>query len=46
MLEKNTVNKGWVTVECRRGRNRNFDTFSFCFEDNGLPKFVVDDYEF
>ena len=46
MLEKNTVNQGWVTVECRRGRNRNFETFSFGFEENGLPKFVNNDYEF
>ena len=46
MLEKNSVNKGWVTVECRRGRNRNFETFSFGFEENGLPKFIDNDYEF
>ena len=46
MLEKNTVNKGFVTVECRRGRNRNFETFSFAFEENGLPKFVNNDFEF
>jgi hypothetical protein len=46
MLEKNSVNAGWVTVECRRGRNRNFETFSFGFTDNGLPKFIENDYEF
>ena len=46
MLEKNNVNKGWVTVECKRGRNREFDTFSFGFEENGLPKFIKDDFEF
>lgn len=46
MLEKNGVNEGWVTVECRRGRNRNFETFSFGFTDNGLPKFINNDYEF
>lgn len=46
MLEKNSVNEGWVTVTCRRGRNRNFDTFSFGFTDNGLPKFINNDYDF
>ena len=46
MLEKNNANQGWVTVECKRGRNRNFDTFSFGFEESGLPKFIKDDFEF
>jgi hypothetical protein len=45
-LEKNTVNKGWVTVECKRSRNRGFNTFSFVVNDNGLPEFVNNDYEF
>lgn len=46
MLEKNSVNEGWVTVQCRRGRNRNFETFSFCLDDNGLPKFIDNSFEF
>tara|TARA_R110002167_G_scaffold365126_1_gene588847 strand:- start:714 stop:1568 length:855 start_codon:yes stop_codon:yes gene_type:complete len=45
-LEKNTQNKGWVTVECKRSRNRGFETFSFQINKNGLPEFVNNDYTF
>ena len=45
-LEKNEVNKGWISVECKRSRNRSFDPFSFMVNDNILPEFVKDDYEF
>ena len=45
-LETNHVNKGWVTVECKRSRNRGFEPFSFMINENGLPEFVVNDYEF
>ena len=39
-LEKNGVNKGWISVECKRSRNRGFETFSFTINDNILPEFV------
>lgn len=39
-LETNHINKGWVTVECKRSRNRGFETFSFTINENGLPEFV------
>lgn len=45
-LEKNHVNKGWVSVECKRSRNRGFKSFSFLINENSLPEFVNDDYEF
>ena len=45
-LEKNNANKGWITVECKRSRNRPFDTFSFQVNENGLPEFINNDYEF
>ena len=45
-LEKNHINKGCVIVECKRSRNRSFDTFSFTITDKGLPLFVDNDYEF
>jgi hypothetical protein len=45
-LETNTVNKGWVSVECMRSRNRGFETFSFCINENGLPEFVDNSYDF
>ena len=45
-LETNHVNKGWVTVECKRSRNRGFEPFSFMINENGLPEFVNNDYEF
>ena len=45
-LETNHVNKGWVTVECKRSRNRGFEPFSFLVNDKGLPEFVKNDYEF
>jgi len=44
-LEKNEVNKGWITVECKRSRNRSFETFSFTINENGLPEFVDNDYD-
>ena len=42
-LEKNTVNKDWVTVKCKRSRGFAFDTFSFQVNELGLPE-VVDNY--
>jgi hypothetical protein len=45
-LETNHVNKGWVTVECKRSRNRGFEPFSFLINENGLPEFVNNSYEF
>ena len=45
-LEKNEVNKGWITVECKRSRNRSFDPFSFSVNDNILPEYVNNDFEF
>jgi hypothetical protein len=45
-LEANHVNKGWVTVECKRSRNRGFEPFSFLINENGLPEFVNNSYEF
>ena len=45
-LEKNEINKGWITVECKRSRNTSFDPFSFSVNDNILPEFVKDDFEF
>lgn len=45
-LEKNNANKGWVTVECKRSRNRPFKTFSFQINENELPEFINNDYEF
>ena len=45
-LEKNNANKGWVTVECKRSRNRPFETFSFQINDNELPEFINNDYTF
>jgi len=45
-LEKNEVNKGWISVECKRSRNRSFDPFSFMVNDNILPEFVNNDFEF
>tara|TARA_R110000765_G_scaffold153645_1_gene256557 strand:- start:3023 stop:3832 length:810 start_codon:yes stop_codon:yes gene_type:complete len=45
-LEKNSANKGWITVECKRSRNRPFETFSFKINDNELPEFINNDYTF
>ena len=45
-LEKNNANKGWVTVECKRSRNRPFETFSFQINGNELPEFIKNDYTF
>ena len=45
-LEKNEVNKGWITVECKRSRNRSFEPFSFSVNDNILPEYVNNDFEF
>ena len=45
-LEKNEVNKGWITVECKRSRNRGFEPFSFTVNDKGLPEFVNNDFDF
>jgi hypothetical protein len=42
-LEKNTVNKDWVTVKCKRSRGFAFETFSFQVNELGLPE-VVDNY--
>ncbi|MEN8887116.1 MAG: AAA family ATPase [Winogradskyella sp.] len=45
-LEKNGVNEGWITVNCKRSRNRGFDDFSFLINEKGLPEWVNNDYEF
>jgi RecA-family ATPase len=39
-LEKNGVNLGWISVECKRSRNKSFETFSFTINEKGLPEFV------
>ena len=39
-LEKNTQNKGWVTVSCKRSRSFSFDDFSFKVNQAGLPEVV------
>lgn len=46
MLKKNHINEGWITVECKRGRNATFETFSFRVNDRVLPEVVYNDYEF
>ena len=43
-LEKNTQNKGWVTVSCKRSRSFPFDDFSFKVNDAGLPEVVNTPY--
>jgi hypothetical protein len=45
-LEANHVNKGWVSVECKRSRNRGFEPFSFLINENGLPEFVDNSFDF
>jgi len=42
-LEKNTQNKGWVTVSCKRSRNTPFETFSFKLNQLGLPEIIDSD---
>ena len=37
-LELNTVNKGLVTVSCKRSRNAPFENFSFKVNSFGLPQ--------
>jgi len=37
-LELNTVNKGLVTVSCKRSRNASFENFSFKVNKSGLPQ--------
>ena len=37
-LELNTVNKGLVTVSCKRSRNAPFENFSFKVNNFGLPQ--------
>lgn len=37
-LELNTVNKGLVTVSCKRSRNASFENFSFKINKFGLPQ--------
>ena len=43
-LEKNTQNKGWVTVSCKRSRSFSFDDFSFKVNEAGLPEVVNTEY--
>ncbi len=43
-LEKNTQNKGWVTVSCKRSRSFSFDDFSFKVNQAGLPEVVNTEY--
>ena len=43
-LEKNTQNKGWVTVSCKRSRSFSFDDFSFQVNQAGLPEVVNMEY--
>ena len=37
-LEVNTVNKGSITVSCKRSRGFSFETFSFKVNQRGLPE--------
>jgi|TARA_R110000787_G_scaffold40596_10_gene100763 hypothetical protein len=41
-LEKNTVNKDWITVRCKRSRGYSFETFSFEVNEIGLPVIIGD----
>ena len=45
-LEKNHINKGFISVECKRSRNRSFETFSFTINEENLPEFVKNDFDF
>jgi len=44
-LEANTVNKGSVTVKCKRSRGFSFETFSFRVNERGLPELEGDLYD-
>lgn len=44
-LEKNTVNKDWITVKCKRSRGYSFETFSFKVNAIGLPVIIGDLYD-
>ena len=44
-LEKNNVNKDWITVKCKRSRGYPFETFSFKINELGLPEIVGDLYD-
>jgi len=44
-IEKNTVNKEWVTVKCKRSRGYSFETFSFKVNEFGLPELIGNLYD-
>ncbi len=44
-LEVNTVNKGSITVSCKRSRGFSFETFSFKVNERGLPEVEGDLYD-
>ena len=44
-LEANTVNHGWVTVECKDSRSRQFDTFTFKLNEKNYPVIVGNLYD-
>jgi len=39
-LERNTINKDWITVKCKRSRNTPFEDFSFKLNEIGLPEII------
>lgn len=44
-LEANTVNHGWVKVECQDSRNRAFEQFNFKVNDYGYPEIIDNLYD-
>mgnify|MGYP003644758111 FL=1 len=44
-LEKNPVNKDWITVRCKNSRGFEFPTFSFEVNNYGMPTVVRDLYD-
>lgn len=43
-LSKNSSNKGWISVTCKRSRGYSFEQFSFKIDDYGLPKVITNLY--
>lgn len=39
-LSKNSSNKGWISVACKRSRGYGFQQFSFKINDYGLPQVI------
>ena len=44
-LEANTVNKDWITVNCKRSRGYPFETFSFKVNELGIPVICENIYD-